>query len=835
MESGYTVRFSATTQRYCMTDKDKHSSRSSATSNPADDPHLDREAAKYANPVPSREFLTQFLEQAQGPMLHEQVADALKLFDEDSREAVRRRLIAMTRDGQLVCNRREQFLPVSKANLIRGRVIGHPDGYGFVKTDEPGPDLVLNERQMRAVFDGDCVLVRVEGTDSRGRGLANIVQVVESNTPRIVGRYFTEGAIGFIEAENRRIRQQVVIQPEHAMKAKHGQYVVAEIVAQPTRRSPPVGRIVEVLGDHMAPGMEIDVAIRSYSIPFEWPADVQAAVAELSTNVREQDKAGRIDIRHLPLVTIDGEDAKDFDDAVYAERAPDGGWRLYVAIADVSHYVRVDSPLDHEAHQRGTSVYFPGHVVPMLPEILSNGLCSLNPRVDRLCMVAEMRIAADGEVLESWFYEAVMHSHARLTYDQVGTILDAPDSPEGLSLIDTFAERLPQIHELHALYKVLLKRRDERGAIDFETTETKIVFGPERKIDDIVPVVRNDAHRLIEECMLAANVATAEFLIAHKVPALYRIHEGPGGEKLERLRAFLSELGLQLMGGDDPQPADYQELVEQIQDRPDFSIIQTMLLRSMSQAVYGPEEKGHFGLAYDHYTHFTSPIRRYPDLLVHRAIKSVLYSKKKSTQVKRAKGLDLTQHKYHYTLPMLLQLGEHCSMTERRADEASRDVVAWLKCEYLQQHIGEVFEGVISAVTSFGFFVELSNLFVEGLVHISSLGNDFYQFDHAKQRLRGERTGDRFGLGDPVVVQVSRVDLEERKIDLTLVQIVPKSRRQKQAAQKVQNAQEGSGAAPKKTAWSKQSDKAGAGKGKKHDRAGSGKSGGGKSGGKKRR
>ncbi len=811
-----------------MSKDKKTDSKKVSPPSPAVDPHLQREAAKYDNPIPSREFITDYLEHADGPMLHPEVADALGLRDEDSREALRRRLIAMTRDGQLVCNRRDQFLPVSKANLIRGKVIGHPDGYGFLQTEEPGPDLVLTERQMRGVFDGDKVLVRIEGTDARGRGLAQIVQVVEHNTPRIVGRYFTEGAIGFIEAENRRVRQQVIVEPEDAMKAKHGQYVVAEIIAQPTRRTQPIGRIVEVLGDHMAPGMEIDVAIRSYNIPHEWPAEVQAQVAGLTTEVSEQDKAGRIDIRHLPLVTIDGDDAKDFDDAVYAVREADGGWRLYVAIADVSHYVRTGTALDQEAHQRGTSVYFPGHVVPMLPEILSNGLCSLNPRVDRLCMVAEMRIADDGEVLESWFYEAVMHSHARLTYDQVGTILDAPDSPEGLSLLDTFAERLPQIYELHALYKVLLKRRARRGAIDFETTETKIVFGVDRKIDDIVPVVRNDAHKLIEECMLCANVATAEFLIAQKVPALYRIHEGPSGERLERVRAFLSELGLQLMGGDDPQPADYQELIEQIQDRPDFSVVQTMLLRSMMQAVYGPEEKGHFGLAYEHYTHFTSPIRRYPDLLVHRAIKSVIYSRKKCGQVKRGTGLDLTQHTYSYTLPMLLQLGEHCSMAERRADEASRDVVAWLKCEYLQQHIGEVFNGVISAVTSFGFFVELSNLFVEGLVHITSLGNDFYHFDHAKQRLKGERTGDRFALGDPVVVQVSRVDLEERKIDLMLMQIVPKSRR-KSAAIKAESAdpkglrtprrhkrEEGSASAPRqeKSSKSTQAGKAEASQGK---------------------
>lgn len=788
----------------------------------ATDPHQQREAEKYDNPIPSREFLIDYLSQSGTPMTHPELASALGLSDENSVEALRRRLFAMTRDGQAVCNRNEQYLPVTKANLLKGRVIGHPDGYGFIKTDEPGNDLVLSERQMRGVFDGDRVLVRIDGTDARGRFNAKIVQVIEHNTPQIVGRYFTEGKIGFIEAENRRIRQQVMIDPEQARGAKHGQYVVAEITTQPTRHSPPIGVIVEVLGDHMAPGMEIDVAIRSYGIPHEWPLAVQEAVKTLRNEVAEEDKKHRIDVRHLPLVTIDGEDAKDFDDAVYAVREAGGGWRLYVAIADVSHYVRVGSALDIEATKRGTSVYFPGHVVPMLPEILSNGLCSLNPKVDRLCMVCEMRIDASGTVLESWFYEGVMHSHARFTYDQVGIILDAPESPEGISLMDTFAERLPQIYELHALYQVLHQRRAERGAIDFETVETKIQFGPERKIENIIPVIRNDAHKLIEECMLCANVVTAEFLIKEKVPALYRIHEGPNGEKLERVRAFLGELGLSLMGGGDPEPAHYQDLIKQIADRPDFSVIQTMMLRSMSQAVYGPEEKGHFGLAYAHYTHFTSPIRRYPDLLVHRAIKSVIYSQRPSPQVKRPDGLNLSNHAYPYNLPALLQLGEQCSMAERRADEASRDVLAWLKCEYLQQHLGEMFEGVISAVTSFGFFVELANLYVEGLVHISSLGNDFYQFDHAKQRLIGERTGTRYGLGDRVMVQVSRIDMEERKIDLMLMQIMPRSKvrsLQKEGGRESSSrklpsrrAAKSDAPAPKEsvTPWKKTSDKKGA-------------------------
>ncbi|WP_156493510.1 ribonuclease R family protein, partial [Oleiphilus sp. HI0125] len=453
----------------------------------------------------------------------------------------------------------------------------------------------------------------VDHVDAKGRGHAVIMEVIERNTKDVVGRIFFESGLCFVEVESVRETQQVVVAQEDTLGAKHGQYVVAKILHQPSKREHATGEVTEVLGDHLAPGMEIEVAIRSYNIPHEWPEDLIAQIESFTPEVSEADKSGRIDLRDLPLVTIDGEDARDFDDAVYCERRDEGGWRLYVAIADVSHYVNVDSPLDHEANKRATSVYFPDHVVPMLPELLSNGLCSLNPKVDRLCMVCEMELSPEGKVEKSYFYEAVMHSHARMTYNQVGTILDEPDSVEGIQLCEDFAERLPQIYDLFELYQALRKRRTERGAIDFETVETQIIFGEERKIDAIVPRERNDAHKIIEECMLCANVATAEFLIAEKLPALYRVHEGPGEQKLENLRAFLNEQGLFLGGGETPKPADYQVLFEQIANRPDFSVIQTMMLRSMSQAVYSPEEKGHFGLAYEHYAHFTSPIRRYPD------------------------------------------------------------------------------------------------------------------------------------------------------------------------------------------------------------------------------
>lgn len=751
------------------------------------DPHADREAQKYQNPIPSREFILDFFDQRNAPATHPELAHELKLNEADDFEALRRRLIAMSRDGQLVCNRRGQYLPATRVNLIKGRVIGHRDGFGFVKRDDGEEDLYLSARQMHQVFDGDRVLVRLDSMDHRGKGHAIIVDVLERNTESLVGRFFREGGVAFVEVENTKIAQQVVVEAGHEGGAEIGQYVVLKITQHPSKRAHAMGQVIEVLGDHMAPGMEIEVAIRSYSIPFEWPGDVNEYVSGLTPEVTEQDKERRIDIRHLPLVTIDGEDARDFDDAVFCQREPGGGWRLYVAIADVSHYVQPDSPLDREANKRGTSVYFPDHVVPMLPEVLSNGLCSLNPKVDRLCMVCEMEISASGEVTHSQFYEGVMHSHARLTYNQVGTILEEPDSSDGIQLLEDFADMLPHLYELYALFDVLKARRKERGAIDFETVETKIVFGEERKIEAIVPTERNDAHKIIEECMLCANVATAEFLAKQKIPALYRIHEGPGTEKLENVRSFLSELGLQLMGGDTPAPSDYQSLMAEIKERPDFSVIQTVMLRSMSQAVYGPEEKGHFGLAYAHYAHFTSPIRRYPDLLVHRAIKSVIYSQKDCQQVKRPEGLDLSRYRYPYDMAAMLALGEHCSMTERRADEATRDVMSWLKCEYLQQHLGTVFEGIVSGVTAFGFFVELADLYVEGLVHVSTLDSDFYQYDAQKHRLVGERTGTRYGLGDSVMVQVANINLDDRKIDLSLVSAEPRAK----AKRRLKNAKGG--------------------------------------------
>jgi ribonuclease R len=749
------------------------------------DPHADREAKKYDQPIPSREFILDFLEKADGPLNRNQLTKALELKDYQDVEALRRRLKAMERDGQLMRNRKGAYGLVEKMDLVKGRVSAHRDGYGFVIPDEGGDDLYLNSRQMSTVFDGDDVICRNAGTGQRGKQEGVIVEVLIRNTRQLVGRLFDENGVVFVAPDNARINHDIIIPREAIGAAEVEQYVMVEITGQPGWRSPPTGRVVEVLGEHMAPGMEIDVAIRAHNIPHAWPEEAEREALALSAEPLEEDKLNRVDLRNLAFVTIDGEDARDFDDAVYCESKLLGGWTLWVAIADVSHYVKVGSALDQEATLRGNSVYFPERVVPMLPEALSNGLCSLKPEVDRLCMVCEMTISKTGQVSAYKFFEGVMHSHARLTYNKVGAMLDKQHE-EYKSLRKEYKPVLKDIEQLHKLYKVLRKARSKRGAIDFETTETRIVFGKDRKIEEIVPVVRNDAHKMIEECMLAANVAAAKFLEGHDVPALYRVHEGPTEEKLESLRKFLGELALDLSGGDKPGPDDYQRLLSQLGDRPDAHIIQTMMLRSLRQAVYQPENLGHFGLNYEAYGHFTSPIRRYPDLLVHRALRHVVRSDIKTKQVTRIKGADVLAKKniYPYGMPELLVFGEQCSMSERRADDATRDVVAWLKCEYLQDRVGDDFEGVISAVTGFGLFVELVGVYVEGLVHVSALDTDYYHFDQTKQRLVGERSGNSFQLGDKVTVKVARVSLDDKKIDLELVEGSSRAKRRSEKSGK---------------------------------------------------
>lgn len=737
----------------------------------SDDPNAGKEAEKYDNPVPSREFILELLGKRGIPLSHRQICAEFDIFDDERIEALRRRLRAMERDGQLMRNRRDAYGVTNKLDLIVGVIIGHRDGFGFLKPDKGGDDLYLSSRQMRCGFDGDKALVRLSGVDPRGRQEATVVEILEHNTHQLVGRYHVENGVGFLSPESRRICQDIVIPPGSAGDAQHGQLVVVEITQQPTYRAPAQGRVIEVLGEHLAPGMEIEVAIRNYGLPHEWPEAVLAAADRFSQQLQAKDLVGRIDIRHLPLCTIDGEDAKDFDDAVFCERKKRGGWRLIVAIADVSHYVHPGDALDVEALKRGNSVYFPEHVVPMLPEVLSNGLCSLNPHVDRLALVCDMNISATGVVTRYKFYDAVFCSQARLTYTKVGALLQSPESEMAEDVRTRYPQVANMLGDMYDLFHALREQREERGAIDFDTVETRIIFGQDRKIEKIQPTVRNDAHRLIEEAMLCANVCAARLLQKHGLVGTYRVHEGPKDEKLENLRMFLKEMGVEFSVKGKVKPADYQAALAQVVGRPDAELIQTVMLRSMNQATYTPENLGHFGLAYAAYTHFTSPIRRYPDLLVHRAIRSLIRSRRETTHVERTPETPMqSPAEFPYTPQHMLELSEHCSVTERRADEATRDVVSWLKCEYMVDKEGQTFSGIITAVTNFGLFVALDDIFVEGLVHVSSLNSDYYHFDAVRHRLAGERTGIIFGLGDKVSVNVVRVNLDDRKIDFEMVE-----------------------------------------------------------------
>lgn len=712
------------------------------------DPFLEREQANYQNPLPSREFIMQQVAQ-NGPLSAEQLARLLDIHD-DEISIFARRLRAMERDGEIMTNRKNLICVAEKLDLIKGRVQGHADGFGFLIPEDGSPDMFLGPREMHKVLHGDIVLVREAGKDFKGRREAKIVEILDHVNKRLVGRLFSEHGVLFVVAEDKRVNQDILIAPGQDMGARDGQVVMVEILTQPSNITQPIACVIEVLGNYADPGMEIEIALRKHSLPFQFSEAAEQLAKSTPKKVRKVDwkpdeGLKREDVCDLPLVTIDGETARDFDDAVYC--AADGkGFRLVVAIADVSYYVRTGDALDIDARQRGNSVYFPRRVIPMLPEALSNGICSLNPDVERMCMVCDMSINTQGKVKQYRFYPAVMRSHARFTYTKVWAMLENPTGPEAIEN----ARLLPQVQKLYELFHVLRKAREKRGAIDFESNETQMIFNEQGKIERIVPVARNDAHKLIEECMLAANVCASDFLEKHKHPTLYRVHEGPTPEKLDNLRALLREMGLSLPGGDDPHAKDYAQLLEKVKTRPDAPLLQTAMLRSLQQAVYSPDNVGHFGLAYEGYTHFTSPIRRYPDLLVHRSIKAVLRGEK---------------YKPGGKWP---ELGEHCSMTERRADDATRDVENWLKCFFMRDKIGEVFDGSVSAVTSFGMFVLLDNVYVEGLVHITELGQDYFHYDAALHSLTGERSNTRYRLGDRVRVKVMRVDMESSKIDFAL-------------------------------------------------------------------
>lgn len=732
------------------TNKIKKTDRSATRSKeikkfPKKDPYYAREVQTYEYPVPSREFILSYLRERKKPANFDHLFSAFGLKVEPERDGLQRRLKAMLRDGQLILNRGDLYGLVDRMSLVAGFVQAHRDGFGWLIPEAGGQDIFLHARQMRQVFNNDRVLVRVISKSGR-KPEGVIVEVLERNTEQLAGRFLVENGVAFVDPDSKVITQEIIISKGAEGAAKPGQFVVVKIISQPTTRRQAMGEVVEILGDQLTPGMEVELAIRAHNLPYQFPSTVMSEAKQLPATVVAEDLKNRHDLRDLFFVTIDGEDAKDFDDAVYCEPLKQGGWKVYIAIADVAHYVKPDSALDIEAKLRGNSVYFPARVIPMLPEKLSNELCSLRPNVDRLTMVCEMELNADGIVQTYRIDDAVIHSKARLTYTKVAAILDGKEKGD--------AKLNGHLKNLHQVFNQLLHQRKQRGAIEFETTETQILFGSGGKIDRIVARKRNVAHQIIEELMLLANETTSKHLEKAEIPVLYRVHDLPQPDKLLGLRDFLKAFGLRLAGGDNPAPKEYAKLLERVAKRPDAHLIQTVMLRSLRQAIYSTDNRGHFGLSYESYCHFTSPIRRYPDLLIHRALKHTIQKKKASKFTLAAEKVEL--------------VGEHCSMTERRADRASRDATDWLKCDYMQDKVGQSFDGFIADVTGFGLFVELKDIYVQGLVHVTALKNDYYQFDSMHHLLRGRSGNTTYRLGDPIRVQVARVNLDDRQIDFVL-------------------------------------------------------------------
>ncbi|WP_313253505.1 ribonuclease R [Stenotrophomonas acidaminiphila] len=716
-----------------------------------DDPYAAREAERYAQPIASREAILQLLDRCDGPQNAEEIGARLGLTEPDRADALAKRLGAMVRDGQLVQNRRGGFAPVLVTNLIPGVVIANPEGFGFLRPDEGGDDLFLPPYEMRKVMHGDRALANVTGIDRRGRREGSIARVLERGVNRLIGNFSVELGINYVVPDDKRIQRSIQIPADATGGAKDGQLVVCELTQAPDTRRPPIGKVIAVLGDKLTPSLVVETAIHGHDLPHEFPPEVLDEATAIPMTVDPAMIGSRVDLRALPLVTIDGEDAKDFDDAVFCEPNRDG-FRLVVAIADVSHYVRPGTPLDEEALKRATSVYFPGYVVPMLPETLSNGICSLRPKEDRMCFVCDMQVDRKGEVVQSRFYEAVMNSHARLTYTQVWNAVGEDDA-DAKAFIGPL---LPQIQSLHQLYRILAKARERRGAIEFESSEVRFVLDNRGEVTQAGMLVRNDAHKLIEECMIAANVEAARYLLATHIPAPFRVHERPPESKFADLLEFLKEFKLSLPAWSKVQPGDYTRLLKKVRERPDAALLESVLLRSQSLAVYSPDNNGHFGLALEAYAHFTSPIRRYPDLLVHRAIKYALTGGPRD--------------KYTYTPREMAALALQCSERERRADEAEREVDERFRAAWMEKHVGGQFDGVISGVTSFGLFVELDDSKVNGLVHVTQLPHDYYQFDPLRKTLTGDRRGVQFRLGDRVRILVLKASMEDRKIDFRLVE-----------------------------------------------------------------
>ena len=719
----------------------------------------------YKHPIPGPNDLIDFLTETGKPLKADAILKAFDLKGQRMRSLLVEKLNTMVRAGQIIENRRGEYCLTAKLDLVTGTVSGHRDGFGFVVRDDgESEDVYLSAREMRPLFDGDRVAIRVKGMDRRGRAEGQLVDVLERGTQQVAGQFIRERGIGLVIPDNSKISHRILIPKDESGGAKHGQMVVVQILDFPTYVEQATGRVVNIIGTPGEKGIATDIAIHSHAIPYKWPDTVREQVQDFGAEVPDASMDGRTELRNVDLITIDGADARDFDDAVFCMKA-ESGWRLLVAIADVANYVSIGSALDKEAIVRGTSVYFPDRVVPMLPEVLSNGLCSLNPKVDRLCMVCDMEVSSSGKVTKATFFEGVMKSKARLTYSQVGDFLS------GASKTSVPSELQASVRDLHDLYKAFAKQRRHRGAIEIDLPQTKFKLNDDGEIDRIEVVPRNDAHRLIEECMIAANVEAAKFLKKHRIPGLYRVHPKPDTDRFNDLRLYLISLGLKVPHPDHVEPRHFTQLIEQVKDRPDSAAITMAMLRSLTHAEYSPTNVGHFGLALESYAHFTSPIRRYPDLLVHRAIRHIIRGGKPG--------------KYDYAPKEMERLGAITSAHEKRAEEATRDVEAWLKCQYMEQHLGDEFDGVITGVTNFGVFVQITELMTDGLVHVTSLANDYYKYDAGSQKLVGERSGHTYSLGEEMRIRVERVDMETRKIDFRPVtEISPKAQKKRSASKK---------------------------------------------------
>ncbi|PPI87814.1 ribonuclease R [Candidatus Pantoea edessiphila] len=705
--------------------------------------------------IPSRKFIISFFKKKNKPIGYKELAKEMCLKNINNFEALRRQLRAMKRDGQLLFTRSQYYILPKNFNLIKGRVIGHRDGYGFLRVDGKKDDFYLSSEQMKLCIHGDFIIAQLIEIDRKGRKEARVIKVQKSRSKRIIGRYFRKLEHGFVVPDDNRLNFNIIIPLKFNLNANQNSIVVVEILHRPTVHNKAIGKIIEILGDSMGTNLAINIAIRSHEIPYTWSSEVQLQLNKFSHKLTQQSKVGRVDLRKLPLITIDDADARDFDDALYCEKTCNG-WRLWVAIADVSYYVRPGTPLDKEAYLRGNSVYFPSKVIPMLPELLSNELCSLNPNIDCLCIVCEMNISSKGRLTDFKHYEAIMKSHARLTYNEALDILQ-----DHSKLNDRHLSLKNILENLYKLYQVLATARKNRGGISFETSEIKFIFNSENRIENIKRVFRNDIHKIVEECMILANFASASFVEKSKEPVLFRYHDCPSVDSIKNFHHVLNELGIKLSGGNQPKPIDYSLLLMEISKRPDADMLQIMLLRSMKQAIYDPQNRGHFGLALTSYAHFTSPIRRYPDLLLHRVIKYLLYKEKKN--------ISINHGSHHYNIKEMIKLGYQCSLTERRADEAVRDVSDWLKCDFMRKKIGKTFDGVVFSITNFGLFVRLNEFLIEGLIHISTLKKDYYKFDTICQSLIGESSGYVYRLGDAVKVYITSVNMDQRRIDFTLI------------------------------------------------------------------